>query len=398
MYILGINISHHTSTCLMYNDKVVYYIEEERLSRDKYHQLEKHDNKLYCLDHIKKYTNHINYIVFSSFGRRGNDDQVIIQSIIDQFKDNHITYDSYIFNHNQHHLYHASCGFYGSEFNDAVCLVLDGGGSYDRNDFEKLKEEYNHPFREIESIYSCDYKSGIKELYKHYALLDWDETTAHHDEIFFTSESSGYKKVFSHTSSCGDLFNGLSHILKYENGGYDAGKLMGLSSYGKYQLSHFLTLSIPMPFMDREWFYKKEDEWITVRKIFNIISSDCDEIQQTFIGDESYDISKPYNALHLLNSMFAYKLQLETQKHTIRLIEKAIKLSNKKNIILSGGYALNCVNNFYYRKMLPKDISIFIDPISNDAGTAIGAAKLLWHSLNKNDMKLDKLETLYLGP
>ena len=40
---------------------------------------------------------------------------------------------------------------------------------------------------------------------------------------------------------------------------------------------------------------------------------------------------------------------------------------------MSGGYFLNCSNNFKYVEKYP-DLNFFIDPIPHDAGTAIGAA------------------------
>ena len=60
---------------------------------------------------------------------------------------------------------------------------------------------------------------------------------------------------------------------------------------------------------------------------------------------------------------------------TIKLIEKALSYSNSKNIVLSGGYALNCVNNYDYVKHF-KDYNFFIDPIAHDGGISMGAA--LW--------------------
>jgi len=47
--------------------------------------------------------------------------------------------------------------------------------------------------------------------------------------------------------------------------------------------------------------------------------------------------------------------------------------SDCKNIILSGGYHMNCANNFKLVKHFP-ECNFFVDPIANDAGTAVGAA------------------------
>ena len=35
MYILGVNISHHPSTCLLKDGEVLWYIENERIARKK---------------------------------------------------------------------------------------------------------------------------------------------------------------------------------------------------------------------------------------------------------------------------------------------------------------------------------------------------------------------------
>ena len=46
--------------------------------------------------------------------------------------------------------------------------------------------------------------------------------------------------------------------------------------------------------------------------------------------------------------------------------------NKSNNIVLSGGYFLNCSNNFKYVKKYP-NINFFVDPIPHDGGTAIGA-------------------------
>jgi carbamoyltransferase len=57
---------------------------------------------------------------------------------------------------------------------------------------------------------------------------------------------------------------------------------------------------------------------------------------------------------------------------TCYLREKAYELKKIKNFVLSGGYFLNCSNNFKYIKKYP-EFNFFVDPIPHDGGTAIGA-------------------------
>lgn len=68
----------------------------------------------------------------------------------------------------------------------------------------------------------------------------------------------------------------------------------------------------------------------------------------------------------------AHKAQEETLEERIELVKKAKEYSDCKNIILSGGYHLNCSNNFKLVKYFP-ELNFFVDPIPYDGGTAVGA-------------------------
>jgi carbamoyltransferase len=94
----------------------------------------------------------------------------------------------------------------------------------------------------------------------------------------------------------------------------------------------------------------------------------------------------------------AYACQTQTQDQVVRLIRKAVEISGKKKVVISGGYGLNCVANYHYLEAL-KDggIEIYVEPISNDAGTAMGAGLMFWHAMTDNT-DIQKLDTLYLGP
>lgn len=74
---------------------------------------------------------------------------------------------------------------------------------------------------------------------------------------------------------------------------------------------------------------------------------------------------------YILN--YAHEAQEETLKDRIALIKKARQYSNCKNIVLSGGYHLNCLNNFKLVKHFP-ELNFFVDPIPYDGGTAVGVA------------------------
>ena len=88
----------------------------------------------------------------------------------------------------------------------------------------------------------------------------------------------------------------------------------------------------------------------------------------------------------------AHDLQQETQNYILSLITKYTEETEVKNVVISGGYGLNCVANYHYLKNL-KDINLYVDPICFDAGIAIGAA--YYHTTDKS--KIKPLQNAYIG-
>lgn len=174
--------------------------------------------------------------------------------------------------------------------------------------------------------------------------------------------------------SCGDLFNFVSCNLLGFKSGDESGKTMGLSSY--YQKD------FPVDLQD-EWFYELHDERVSNPKLFEYLQS---------LDHYSFKVSEK-NIDDA--SMISKKLQEETKKHTMYLIDKALSTTNSKNIVLSGGYFLNCVNNYEYKKSLPKYINVYIDPIPHDAGTALGSVQYLWFKLTGK--KVRPLANVFFG-
>ena len=86
----------------------------------------------------------------------------------------------------------------------------------------------------------------------------------------------------------------------------------------------------------------------------------------------------------------AYDLQQETQSHILNLIKKYTEETVIKNVVISGGYGLNCVANYHYLKNL-KDINLYIDPVCFDAGISIGT--VYYHSLEP----IQPLQNVYIG-
>jgi len=95
----------------------------------------------------------------------------------------------------------------------------------------------------------------------------------------------------------------------------------------------------------------------------------------------------------------AYAVQTQTQDQVVNLIRRAVEMTGEKNIVISGGYALNCVANYHYLDALKDEgINIYVEPVSNDAGTAMGAAMFIHRSITQDNTVSPITHKLYLGP
>ena len=77
MKILGINISHHASSCLLVDNEIKFLLEDERVNRIKSYCPGLDDMDLFLdgeyeihfAEELFKHTTHLDYIIFSSFDR-----------------------------------------------------------------------------------------------------------------------------------------------------------------------------------------------------------------------------------------------------------------------------------------------------------------------------------------
>lgn len=360
-YILGMSRGHNSSVCLLKNGEQIFYIEEERLSR------QKHDGTPFrALDEIKKYTDRIDVVAIA------HTDNVIPQSdwcmsnvYVEFLRKHHlITTETQVFMMGHlHHQLHAACAFYNSGFEDAVAIIVDGAGS-------RLEGANSAglpiTFWEAESIIDCSYPTVFDPLYKNYQT---NSSTARqlikieNVENAWISDQAGIVKCYEAVTQ----YCGFAAI--------EAGKTMGLAPYGdpddripNFFLSNgasnrnLITPTIPA-------------------------AADVNTNNYKFLSNVTLENQKN----------LAYKLQLDTQQEILNLIIKGIELSGKRNVVIAGGYGLNCVANYFYKKNLPDDVNLYVEPISHDAGTSIGAAKLVHYKMFQNDVKHPQTN-IYHGP
>ncbi len=341
--LLSYNCFHDASICFMEHPTSFFHLEEERISRHK------NDFRPYLAladsrDRIKdlKYIFHttVNNYQDEERYRSVLDFTFELTKKVDQedFKDHMLGEVKYLDWTSDHHLFHAALGFYNSGFEDAICISVDGAGAL-------LDEGY-----EVETIYETSYPASFKKLDQKLVAVD-------------STKGLGI----------GFVYAGVSAYLGF--GSLNCGKLMGLAPYGKFNPD------IPSFLIDGEI-----DETLWERDPSGIILKPLEHVP-----------SVEKNELHDIHSDLAWRVQKDFETYMINLINKAIDLGQSKNIVLSGGCALNCVANYEYLKHLPEGYKLYVEPCSTDSGTSVGMAMYAWRKLT-GSTEIYPIKDLYWGP
>jgi carbamoyltransferase len=262
---------------------------------------------------------------------------------------------------NEHHLTHASCAFYNSNFNKASIIIVDGAGS---------RTNYNEKISswECESLWEGNSK-GISLISKN----SWSSVRNIIDNNKLDDAVTITKCYEAVTGYLG--FNAL-----------DAGKIMGLAPYGEFNPN------IPKLFKNGRG---NRDIFIPYYPMGAYIDNQNNPIfSHDFERDQEWhtDPSK----LSKFQKDLAWQIQNDTQEEVAKLIEKSVELTGNKQICIAGGYGLNCVTNYWLKKRFP-DLEIYHEPISHDGGTAIGAAYSGWQNYQPNT-RFSKQTSIYYGP
>jgi carbamoyltransferase len=390
-YIAAIARGHNAGVCLLKDGEIVFSIEEERLSRQKY------DGGPYAsMMKILEYTDKIDYLVIAHTQRLNETAGRVDYTGDDVYtglarKLGLISRKENIYAHPQvidlsfiHHKLHSACAFYRSGFDSAVSLIVDGAGTF-------INISYNdQPMTvwEVESIIDCEYPSTFKTRYKNYGT---SETIlgAHYlnlDSGIFGEQDSVHEAILSDRAGIVKTYEGVTEYCGFSS--IEAGKTMGLFPYGKENTA------FPKLFDDSGKFSLSNRNLIVPNYPNGAkVNSELYNFLDEQVVDEKTDVTHLQSRRDL-----AYAVQTQTQEQVLKLIYKAVELTGKKQVVLSGGYGLNCVANYYYLEQLRKDgIELYVEPISNDAGTAIGAGLMFYHQLSQSNEK-QKDNGLYLGP
>ena len=223
----------------------------------------------------------------------------------------------------EHHESHAASAFYPSPFDEAAILTLDGVGEW------------------------CTAAIG----------------TGEGNRISLLRELK-----FPH--SLGLLYSAFTYYcgFKVNSGEY---KLMGLAPYGRPQFADVIRQRLVEVKPDGSL-------WMNM-DYFNYcqgLTMTNERFHKLFGGPPR----RPEAPLEQRHMDLAASIQVVTEEIVLNMAREAHRLTGKKNLVLAGGVALNCVANGQVLREGPFS-DLWIQPAAGDAGGALGAALFVWHQL-----------------
>jgi carbamoyltransferase len=231
-----------------------------------------------------------------------------------------------------HHLSHAALAFYGSGFQDALVVVIDGGGNVLA---DRTTEKWWHFPREQHSYFIAT-TGGIDLLER-----DFD---------------------YPFATGFGELYRAFSYFLGFRSSRF-ASKVMALAAYGnaKRLTKNELMWEISNDGLLFPIRNNPEDPLDIVAQVANTLGID--------FGDPRPEQSEIL-PIHCDIAAFVQSNLEEALEHRIRML---LARHNLRNICIAGGFALNCVFN---GALVSKGIAdkIYVPPAPGDEGQAIGNA------------------------
>ena len=361
--ILGVNSYHaDSSACLMIDGNLIAAIEEERLNRIKHYAGFPLNAIKECLKigdlkegditdiafNTKPLSNlipkGIHYLKNLSFGENFQKKKFFKKKNISNIFKEYLKLSKDIkFHYIEHHLAHIASAFYPSKFTDANGLSIDGSGDFVSFAYAECKNN----------------KIVIKK-----------------------------KNYFP--DSLGIFYHAMTQFLGYKNYG-DEYKVMGLAAYGKpiyfEKIINNLFKDCQKSFcLNLEFFnhQKKNFKYIAgenllIDPIFN------SKFERLFSDERSEDN---------FHKDFASSVQKIFEFFFEKIINKIIKKNYSRNIVYSGGCALNSSANKFLTDQNNFFKNIFINCAPGDNGGALGAAFVVASSYNLN---LTNIKSPYLG-
>jgi carbamoyltransferase len=328
---LGISASHHASACVLEGHVVKRAIQLERITRRKADGspfLGNEDAAHYCLGALGIQTSDIDIFAYNSQpvlpGWTGLSRPLASRqfSLFDPYGPNAIFVS--------HHLAHAFAAYCASPFSQAVVVVADGaGGGIVGPETDLIltgPEMRSYLSREANSLPGIHVTSTYIFNPEGFKLVDREYAPSFNPRCG--------------SSSLGETYAAVSEYI-FKNW-LDGGKLMGLAPYGDRQSEESLL-------------YRDGSGRLAFRSSWKLSHS----------GPTGND---PLEYKDL-----AARIQADFEEAIVDRSRAAIKVTGHKNLILTGGLALNSVANEQVRRDSGCK-EVFFFPAANDAGISVGAA------------------------
>lgn len=314
--IIGINLGHDGGCSLCVDGKIIVSMNEERMIRVK-HSPCWLNSLNYCLDHADLNLDEIDLAVFSYYNDSLKNGFNGGLSKFGFRKDKCTIAD--------HHLSHACSTFFTSPFKKSLVFVLDAQGN--NNSTESMYVANGNNIEKIAGNISGDFEKGIVAAYQSFtAYFGWNQN--------------------------------------------DAGKTMGLSSYGEEGI--FRNHNI----------FSKEENGFYKNKLVNHSSYGLEE----FCKRNKIKIPPKFSESSMIYKDLAMWIQKEFERVVVDIVDRFQKETGIENLCLSGGGALNMVCNAeIIKKTKVKNIHIF--PAAGDSGQCIGNALFGYYIYGKNKRK-----------
>ena len=373
MYILGISAFYHDSAaCLLQHGQILAAAQEERFTRVKHDPSFPASAVQYCLAEAGISPADISAVAFYekpflkferlletylAFAPRGFKSfssampvwvkeklfqkQILVKHL-SQTLGNTVNWENRLL-FSEHHLSHAASAFYPSPFEDAAILTIDGVG-------------------------------------------EWTTTSW----ALGSGSSVSVEKEIHFPHSLGLLYSAFTYYtgFKVNSGEY---KVMGLAPYGVPRYANLIT-----------------------DNLLNIADDGSYQIDMTYFdyatgltmtNEKFHSLfgglpRSPESVLTQRDMDLAASVQKVTEEVVIRIANNIAQETNKKNLCLAGGVALNCVAN---GRLVREKVfeNIWIQPAAGDAGGALGAALCAWYlhfGMERASSSADTMLGSYLGP
>ncbi len=360
MYILGISCFYHDSAAALIQDgKIIAAAQEERFTR------KKHDDNFpkhavqFCLqyagidmgqvDYVGFYEKPLikferllrTYFAYAPFGLNS------FMKAMPQWIRKKLWMPELIMEelkgfrgkiiYAEHHESHAAAAFYPSPFSEAAFLTIDGVGEWTTTSFGVGKD--NH--------ISIDH------------------------EIHFPH-------------SLGLLYSAFTYYtgFKVNSGEY---KVMGLAPYGEPKYvdliyKHLMDLKEDGSFKLNMDYFNYASGLTMTNKRFHDLFGGPPRRPESLLGQREMDLAK--------------SVQVVTEEVMLRMAKHVRKFTGQKNLCLAGGVALNCVaNGLLLREKVFDDL--WIQPAAGDAGSAVGAALVVWYQYLQNPRTVNPTDSQY---